>query len=116
MCSSDLSVSADGVTLRVQRTAPNQPGLFLQGDTAMNGGMGIVFGDGLRCAGDNVVRLQLRTANFLGITSTTIPLAATGGVSAGQTRRYQWWFRDPGISPCGTEFNLSNGVQITWAP
>ena len=44
-------------------------------------------------------------------------LAVKGGVSAGDLRRYQLWFRDPGSeSPCGAGFNLSNGLELTWSP
>jgi len=110
------SVGADTVVLSATATAPGQPGLFFQGDDAIAGGNGAVFGDGLRCAGMNVVRLEIAFADGAGATSSTIAIAAAGGVSAGQTKRYQWWFRDPVGSPCGSSFNLSNGIEITWAP
>ena len=45
--------------------------------------------------------------------------AAQGGVAAGDTRRYQCWYRTPGSPPCGVgvnDFNLSNGYEITWLP
>ena len=40
------------------------------------------------------------------------------GLMAGDTRCYQWWYRDPGASnPCQSDFfNLSNAVSVTWAP
>ncbi len=110
------SISGASVQLRVSRTTPSQTGLFFQGTLAVNGGAGVAFGDGLRCAGGTVTRLQVRTASVLGIAATNIDVAAVGGVSAGQTRRYQWWYRDPGASPCATEFNTSNGLEITWQP
>ena len=35
----------------------------------------------------------------------------------GVTRCYQYWYRTPGVwSECGTNFNLSNSVVITWLP
>ena len=42
-------------------------------------------------------------------------IAAMGGVVAGDAKRYQIWYRDPNTSPCGAQFNLSNGMEITWS-
>jgi hypothetical protein len=94
----------------------NQPGLYFQGDNAVSGGSGLTFGDGLRCAGGNVVRLQVRSADALGNSSTTINIGTAGGVSPGQTKRYQLWYRNPNFSACGFGFNLTNGVEFTWIP
>lgn len=104
------SISQSDLILHATSTVPHQPGLFFQGDNAINGGNGSQFGDGLRCAGGSVVRLQVRTADGNGSASTTVGIAAKGGVSPGDTKRYQWWHRDPTGSPCGTGFNLSNGL------
>jgi len=106
--SSTLVLHGDGVT-------PNQAGLFFQGVNAVNGGLGSIFGDGLRCAGGAVTRLQVRFFDALGAGSTTLDLAVKGGVASGDVRYYQLWYRDPGASPCGTEFNTSNGLEITWS-
>ena len=114
--SGQASVGADSLVLQVADTTPGQPGLFFQGDNALNGGAGVPFGDGLRCAGGNVVRLEVRFAGNAGTAATTVAIGATGGVSAGDVRRYQWWYRDPVLSPCGTGFNFSNGLEVTWAP
>lgn len=108
------SVGADTIVLSVSDSTPNQPGLFFQGDNAVGAGAGVPFGDGLRCAGGNVVRLEVRTADAGGAATSTIGIAAKGGVSAGQTKRYQWWYRDPVFSPCLNGFNLSNGLEIAW--
>ena len=42
---------------------PTQPGLLFQGDDATNGGDGTMFGDGLRCASNNVIRLEVINAD-----------------------------------------------------
>lgn len=110
------SISAADTVLHGSNLVPGQPGLYFQGNNATGGGAGSVFGDGLRCAGGAVARLQVRTANGLGNSSTTANIAVVGGVASGQLRRYQLWYRDPIGSPCGTGFNLTNGLEITWNP
>jgi plastocyanin len=110
------SIASDTVVLEGTSSTPGQPGLFFQGDGDINGGAGVTFGDGLRCAGQNVVRLQIVTADGAGVARSTIAIAAAGGVSAGQTRRYQWWYRDPVLTVCGSGFNLSNGLRLSWTP
>ena len=108
------SASSSSVVLQATGLVPNQPGLYFQGLNAINSGGGNAFGDGLRCAGGGVVRLQVRTADASGSSSTTSDIAVRGSVSSGDLRRYQLWYRDPLSSPCGSGFNLSNGVEITW--
>jgi hypothetical protein len=108
------SVSGDDLVLSADGLVPNVPGLYFQADNAVNGGSGILFGDGLRCAGGNVVRLEVAVADANGASSTTIGIATNGGVSAGEVKRYQCWYRDPVGSPCGSGFNLSNGFEVNW--
>jgi hypothetical protein len=110
------SVGADTLILTASASSPGQPGLFFQGDNAINGGNGSQFGDGLRCAGGGVVRIQIRTADGGGAASTSIGIAAKGGVSPGDLELYQWWYRDPMASPCGSSFNLSNALSVSWLP
>ena len=107
------SVGADALVLVAASSAPGQPGLFFQGDDALGGGL--PFGDGLRCAGVDVVRLEVAFADGEGAASSSVPLAATSGLSPGDLKRYQWWYRDPAGSPCGTGFNLSNGLELEWS-
>ncbi len=90
--------------------APNRPGLFFQADNAINGGNGVVFGDGLRCAGNNVVRLGVRFTDANGDTS----LVGVPPQPPGVTKRYQYWYRNDNVSPCGAGFNLTNAYEITW--
>lgn len=114
------SVSADDLVLTVDYTT-NQPGLFFQADNAILGGSGVGFGDGIRCCGGNVVRLEL--ANPHGgpgpkTVSTMKPILGTappGSTTPGDTRCYQWWYRNPGTSSCGANFNLSNALLVTWS-
>ena len=112
--SGSTSISAGGLTLTGSQLIPNQPGLYFQGNNAINGGDGLQFGDGLRCAGGGVIRLQVRFTDSSGGSQTTIDIPSMGGVVAGDTKRYQLWYRDPVTSPCGSLFNLSTGVEITF--
>ena len=113
------SVSDDTLVLSVTGQEPLRAGLYFQAENAINGADGIPFGDGLRCAGGALIRLQLRFADSAGASNTTIAIGAKGGVSAGQTKRYQHWYRSTNNPPCGpgvNDFNLSNGYEITWLP
>jgi hypothetical protein len=110
------SVTTQDLVLEGSQLIPGQPGLYFQGDNAVNGGAGVTFGDGLRCAGGNVARLQVRMADASGASSTTVSIAAEGGVTVGETKRYQLWYRDPQSSMCSTTFNLTNGMEIFWLP
>lgn len=110
------SLSAADLVFSVAGSIPAQPGLFFQGLNAVNGGQGSAFGDGLRCAGGGLLRLQIRIADGSGAAQTTLPIPPLAQVQAGNTRRYQWWYRDPVASPCGTGFNLSNGLEFVWLP
>ena len=108
LANANLVLSGTGAT-------PSQPGLFFQGNNAINSGDGIQFGDGLRCSGGAVIRLQVRFADSNGESATTIDVGAVGANAAGDVKRYQLWYRDPNATPCGGTFNLSNGLEITWA-
>ena len=113
------SVSDDSLVLTTTSLEPNNSGLYLQGDLATNGGLGLTFGDGLRCAGGSVIRLQVRFCDTGGVSSTTISIGAKGGVAAGDKRFYQCWYRNQSTPACGlgvNEFNLSNGYEVIWAP
>jgi hypothetical protein len=112
----DASISNDTLVLQSGSLLPNQPCLFFQGNNAINGGDGIHFGDGLRCAGGGVIRLQVRFPDSNGDAQTSLSVSVKGGCSAGDVKRYQNWYRDPGSSVCGALFNLTNGYEITWLP
>ena len=113
------SVSDDSLVLTTTGLEPNNSGLYFQGEVATNGGLGVTFGDGLRCAGGSVTRLQVRFCDAEGVSSTTIPIGTKGGVAAGDTRFYQTWYRNQSTPACGlgvNEFNLSNGYEVIWGP
>ena len=110
--SGSASITADDLVLSTTNLTPG-PGLFFQGNNAVNSGNGNPFGDGLRCVGGQVVRLEVQFSSA-GSSATTISIPTKGGVSAGDSKRYQLWYRDSGGSPCNSGFNLTNGYEITW--
>jgi len=110
------SVAQDDLALRADGMLPGQPGLLFAGLNAIDGGHGIPFGDGLRCVGGSIVRLGVRVADALGTAQWGPGLAGAGGWSGGDLRGFELWYRDPGGSPCGSDFNLSNGVAVLFRP
>jgi hypothetical protein len=111
--SGSSSAAADDLELSAGNLLPAQPALLFVGTTSVNGGNGIVFGDGLRCAATNVVRLGTQVPDAQGGASWGPGLRAQGGWSSGDTRYFQVWYRDPaGGGACGNAFNLSHGVEV----
>ncbi len=110
------SVGNDSLTLTATHQEPYNSGLYFQ---AMNDlSPGVVWGDGLRCAGGGEIRLQTRAADATGTSFTTIDIGAKGGVAPGDTRYYQLWYRTTFFPPCGhgvNEFNTSNAGLLTYA-
>lgn len=113
------SILNDTLVLTTTHLEPNNTGLYFQANNLVAGGNGSPFGDGLRCTGGSLIRIQIRFADAAGTSSTTIPISVKGGVAAGDTKRYQCWYRTQVNPPCGlhvNDFNLSNGYEITWLP
>ena len=92
---------------------PGQPALLFSGGNAINGGLGITFGDGLRCAGQGVQRHGVQGPDASGNASWTSPLPNENW-GPGDTKHFQGWYRDPSGSPCGAGFNLTNGHTINF--
>jgi hypothetical protein len=113
------SVSNDSVVI-TGTNMPNSTCLYFQGTTQQSGGVGAVFGDGLRCAGGVIVRLGTKT-NAGGTshypTGADALISIKGAVPAGgATRTYQCWYRNAAAFCTTATFNLTNGVSIAWAP
>lgn len=91
--------------------------VYLQGSNQP--GMGVQFGDGLRCAVGQTVRLAIRS-NVGGASS--IPAAGDpvlhtmGNITAPITHTYQALYRDNNASFCtASTYNLSNALFIVWS-
>jgi len=110
------SVAADDLTFDAAQLIPSQPALLFAGENQVNGGDGLVFGDGLRCAGGNVKRLGVRQPDANGDATWGPGLQPLGLWQPGDTRRFQAWYRDPNGGPCGLGFNLSHGYEVVFVP
>ncbi|MCB9913540.1 MAG: hypothetical protein H6828_00155 [Planctomycetes bacterium] len=108
------AASADDLLVLASGMTPGQPALLFAGLNATASGVGTQFGDGLRCAGGSVVRLGVRVGDASGAATWGPGLGVAGGWSAGDVRRMQAWYRDPSNSPCGSAFNLSSGLEVTF--
>lgn len=110
----NAALGADTLALRVQNAPANKFGLFFQGSAKVNGGAGSLFGDGLRCAGGQVQRLQSVATSGAGVALSQGSISVLGGASAGATLYYQFWYRDIAASPCGQRFNTTNALEVLW--
>jgi len=109
-------LSRDDLRFFANNLKPGGPGLLFAGASALAGGCGVPFGDGLRVAGGFVVRLGVQAPDPGGNAVWGPGLAAGRGWSPGYTRVFQVWYRDPLGSPCGSGYNLSNALAVTFAP
>lgn len=119
------SVSADTLRLRVEGTTASAPCLFFQGTASV---ASTAFGDGLRCAGGQQVRLYVKTAQpdtalapLAGDPAVSTRSAAGGDVLApGMTRTYQVAYRDTDplfcAAPAGAFLNASSALVVVWEP
>ncbi len=117
----EARVSGDSLLLFASGLTPTAPTLFFQGNETLNGGLGVVFGDGLRCVQGNAVRIATRTASAgmssYGAPAGDIPVSQRGAVPpVGGTRFYQAWYRNVAAFCTPSGFNLSNAIQVTWLP
>lgn len=104
-------VGADSFKLHVFGSTPSAFGVVFSGTTSIAASS---FGDGLRCVGGSMERLELILVDGSGSTETSSPLSLAGsGVNSGDWRYYQWWYRDVN-GPCGSGFNTSNAVSLRW--
>ena len=114
------SLSADSVVLTADGLVGGLPCLFFSGTNAINGGNGMPFGDGLRCAGNAAVRIEVTAASSAGSASTSVEVSTNGQaygntLSVGEVVHYQCWYRDDtAICAAASGHNMTNGLTLTW--
>jgi hypothetical protein len=107
------TLSGSTLVFHISGARPSQPGMFLQGSTAIS----LPFRDGRLCMGNPTERLEVAFTDASGNAISTVDISAAGSLFAAQPLRYyQYWYRDPQVSPCGTGSNFSNALEITWLP
>lgn len=111
------SVAADSLALFASGPPEGSNVIFFQGSSALSGGAGVAFGDGLRCAGGTLMRLGLQPVSFgwARYPAAGDPaISVRGAVLPGSTRHYQaWYFDSPGT--CGAPAaNWTNGYSVVW--
>lgn len=111
-------ILTDSFVLQGSNMPATTSALYFQGTASLNAENGVVFGDGLRCAGGTVIRLGTKT-NASG--SSEYPVGSDASVSlrgsitaAGSVRTYQCWYRNVAAFCQVEAFNLTNGLSVTW--
>ena len=105
------NISTNNFELIATGVPPNSSGLFYYGTNAIQQ----PFGNGWRCVGGSTFRLGIIQADFLGDAHQPLDFNnMPGPVSAGQVRRFQYWYRNPAGG--GSGFNLSDGLAVTFCP
>jgi hypothetical protein len=117
----------DSLVFTTSGERPTAFSIVMQGNTLLPNG--VVYGQGVRCAGGATKRLFTKTAVAGSITApdfgagdptVSARSAAKGDViQAGQSRYYLVYYRDPivlGGCPASSTFNATQTGQVTWWP
>jgi hypothetical protein len=111
------SVATNSLMFNVADLPPGKPGIFFYGPYQTQ----IPFGNGWVCVGGPVVRITPEHyASASGTVTFPVDLtqhpfnAGPGQIVPGSTWNFQYWYRDPGGGL--STFNLSNAVQVVFAP
>ncbi|MFT7487375.1 MAG: hypothetical protein ACI9F9_003236, partial [Candidatus Paceibacteria bacterium] len=111
------NLAADDLVLALEGITPGRFGLLIVGtDTGST-----PLGDGQLCValnGQGIQRVQPMTAGISGRFSQSqfaakLEGTALGPITPGTTLYFQAYYRDPG-GPCGSGFNLSNALPVTF--
>lgn len=113
------SVILDSLAIEMSDLPASQFGIFFAGMNEVS----LPFGDGLRCVGGSLFRFPVINTGAAGTVTlgpgiaayTAANFPALGVVDAGEVWGYQFWYRDP-TGPCGSFFNTSESVRVTWTP
>jgi hypothetical protein len=116
IASSGGNSASSGTVSMLSAPVPNQPGIFFHAANQAQAPFGCSF----LCATGNVIRGAVITGagNLATYTYDNSDAKHSLGAFAGQTRSFQYWYRDPMNSAnCGgATFNTSNALSGTITP
>jgi hypothetical protein len=120
-------LSSDSLVFTTSGEKPTATSVLLQGTSSP--ASGLVYGQGVRCVGGTLKRLFTKTASSGSVTApdfgagdlaVSARSAAKGDpISAGQSRWYLVFYRDPillGGCPANSTFNATQTGLVVWAP
>jgi hypothetical protein len=117
-----LSVGTDDLVLSAFNLPSGARTMLLMGGGAKH----LPIGDGLLCVSGGAKGLFHFPMEYAGPTGAVASgpglaklsqasLPGPGWIQAGDTWHFQRWYRDP-AGPCGSGFNLTNGLALTFVP
>ncbi|HEV8111211.1 MAG TPA: calcium-binding protein [Planctomycetota bacterium] len=125
--SGNAYLSIDSVVFTTSGERPTALSVLMQGSASL--ASGLLYGQGVRCAGGSTKRLFVKTAvggsitapNFVVGDSTVSARSAAKGdvIQPGQSRWYLVYYRDPivlGGCSASSTFNATQTGQVTWWP
>jgi hypothetical protein len=107
------SLAANNLQLLAVNCPPSVNGIFFFGTAQTQ----TALGNGLRCAGGSIFRFPITQTNLFGDATQLVNLQALPGgavIQPGDTRYFQFWFRD--IPGGGSGTNLSNTIKAQFCP
>lgn len=115
------SISCDESVLHGEGMPEHATVVWYQGTNHVASGLGLPFGDGLRCVSGSIIWLG-RTFNQFG--SSSCPPLETNLSTLGRVaeqgcgpRWYQAWYRDPAPDWCTPmRHNFTNALLLNWVP
>jgi polyhydroxybutyrate depolymerase len=111
------SFSSEGLELAAYALPTNQFGIFFGGPLAQDPPLS--FGNGYRCVRpQGLQRLNPAVSTTLGEATRALDLtqAPLDTYQPGDTRYFQFWYRDPNDPNGVANFNLSDGIELTFWP
>jgi hypothetical protein len=111
------SINNDTLHLTITQLPLNAQGWFIQGSATPNGGNGTPFGHGIRCLrGDLTIMQKIAIGGNVLPPAGSPPISVLFGISAGQTKYYQGWYRDADpVGSCGGgQLNTTNAISVIW--
>lgn len=114
------TAAVDDLSFRVGPMPANAFGLLVMSPDLSSGA---TLGDGVLCLGNSLWRLALGNSDPAGLLDFGPGLGALAAgsapaafaIQAGQTWRFQTWYRDNG-GPCGSTSNVSSGLSVVFTP